>query len=213
MDESNESKGYLPWLNVLFGLVALGISAYSCSVSKDANALSRQANESSKEANALFQQANEFSHRQAIAAVEAHNPYLGIITQFDNGNKKHGVFVHNYAEGLAIIDSITISGEKDPKLTSEAWRNILKNNGFNEEEISCFSFALPHKDMGLSGNKGVPLIFISSAMEKEAENNGFIHRCVNEDLMRKLEEIDIQISYKSRLPDSEKQNAKIWKLF
>lgn len=201
------------WFPVVSGVAAILISAWSCSEAKEANEFSKEANTLSQQANALSQQGNEFSYQQAIAAVEAHNPYLGIITHFDNGNKKHGIFVHNYSSGLAIIESIVISGEENPVLSTSKWFDILKTNGFTVEEISCFAFSMPHKDMGFSGNNGVPLIFVSSDMEKEAENNKFIHRCLDTSLMKKLETIDIQIFYKSRLPDSEIQKAKIWKTF
>ncbi|MDO5640321.1 MAG: hypothetical protein Q4G28_10705 [Neisseria sp.] len=162
----------------------------------------------------LSMAANTSSRQQADAALEAHNPYLGIITHFDDGNKRYGIFVHNYAEGLAIIDSVEISGEINPRLNTGKWRNILQKNGFNNFEISCFSFSMPHKDMGLAGKEGVPLIFIASAIKEETEENKVFHDfCMDMALMKKLETIDIQISYKSRLPGSEKQYAKVWKLF
>lgn len=180
-------------VSIFFSFISITFSVVSCSQSK---------------------QANEYYEKQANSASEIHNPYVGVITHFDDGNKKHGIFVVNYAEGLAIIDSIQISGENNPKLNKDKWHDILRKNGFTDNEISCFSFTLPHKGMGLSGKEEMPLIFVSSNMEEEAKKNVFFSsKCMNENLMAKLEAIDVQIFYKSRLPNSDLQKANVWKIY
>ena len=158
--------------------------------------------------------ANGYTKSQAESAKLEHYPYVAIISHSDNGSKSHGIYVHNYASGLAIIDSIVINGHENPKLTLEKWQQILKDSGFTDNEIACFSFTLPHKGMGLSGNNTVPLIFVSSENEKNIENSGGVHLCNSKEILEKLENnLDIKISYKSRLPDSKVEVARVFKLW
>ncbi|MDO4249339.1 MAG: hypothetical protein Q4C79_10375 [Neisseria sp.] len=124
--------------------------------------------------------ANESAKLQAESAKLEHYPYLAIVSHSNNGNKQHGIYIHNYSSGLAIVDSIKINGELNPKLTTEKWRQILKNSKFEDEEIMCFSFSMPHKEVGVSGNNTIPLIFVSSEQEKNIENSGGIHLCNSE---------------------------------
>ena len=68
--------------------------------------------------------------------------------------------------------------------------------------------------MGLSGNNTVPLIFVSSENEKNIENSGGVHLCNSQEILEKLENnLDIKIGYKSRLPDSKVEVARVFKLW
>ena len=152
--------------------------------------------------------ANRYAGLQAESAKLEQYPYVAIVSHSDNGNKKHGIYVHNYASGLAIIDSIVINKHKNPKLTTEKWQQILKDSGFTDNEIACFSFTLPYKGMGLSGNNTAPLIFVSSENEKNIENSYGTHLCNSKETLEKLERnLDIEIIYKSRLPGSKLETA------
>ena len=158
--------------------------------------------------------ANRYAKLQAESAKLEHYPYVAIVSHSDNGNKQHGIYIHNYASGLAIIDSIVINKHENPKLTTEKWQQILKGKGFNDNENACFSFAMPYKGMGLSGHKTVPLIFVSSENEKNIENSGGVHLCNSKKILEKLENnLDIKIGYKSRLPDSKVEVARVFKLW
>ena len=158
--------------------------------------------------------ANGYAKSQAESAKLEHYPYVAIVSQSDNGNKQHGIYVHNYASGLAIINSIVINEHENPKLTTEKWKQILKGKGFSDNEIACFSFTMPYKGMGLSGNNTVPLIFVSSENEKNIENSGGADLCNSKAILEKLENnLDIKIGYKSRLPDSNVEIAPVFKLW
>ena len=206
---SNESKT-TDWvsiiINVFFALISVVFGISSCHYSKQANDFSQKANDYSKEANSYYE-------KQANAALAEHDPYIAIISHFDDGGKKHGIFIHNYSSGLAIVDEINISGQTNQTLTFEKWKNILLNNGFHENEILCFSFTYPQKDIGLSGNSTVPLVFFSSEIEKLISENERNNICYNTELIKKLENIPIEIKYKSRLPNSSIQTAKIFRLY
>lgn len=158
--------------------------------------------------------ANGYANSQAESAKLEHQPYVAIVSHSDNGNKQHGIYIHNYASGLAIIDSIIINREENPKLTTEKWKQILTDSGFTNAEIACFSFSMPYKGIGLSGNNTVPFIFVSSENEKNIENSGGISLCNSEEILSKLERnLDIKVNYKSRFSNSEVKTAQIFRLW
>ncbi|HHS0771794.1 TPA: hypothetical protein ACTC28_000608 [Neisseria meningitidis] len=187
-------------VNIVFAVISVVFSISSC--------------HHSEEANRSAQKANDASEKQASAAILEHQPYVAIVSHSDNGNKQHGIYIHNYASGLAIIDSIIINREENPKLTTEKWKQILTDSGFTNAEIACFSFSMPYKGIGLSGNNTVPFIFVSSENEKNIENSGGISLCNSEEILSKLERnLDIKINYKSRFSNSEVKTAQIFRLW
>ena len=192
-------------LNIVLALISCAFGISSCHYSKQANDFSKKANDYSKEANSYYE-------KQSTVALIETEPYIAIASYFDDGGKRHGIFVHNYAPGLAIVEEVKISG-KPETLTLEKWEEILKKNGFTEDEIRCFSFTTPRKDVGLSGNSSVPLVFFSSQVEKEISESKEFNTCYNIELIKKLESIPIEIKYKSRLPNSNVQAAKIFRLY